>query len=61
MMDFIIDVVDENGEVILESEDKNLLSLSKINVKGHDRAVSNVTEEYDDFYGITRYSIWVYK
>lgn len=60
-MDFIIDVIHENGEVILESEDKNLLSLSKISIKGRDYAVSNVTEEWDDFYGITRYSIWVYK
>lgn len=60
-MEFIIDVVDENGEVVLESEDKNLLKLSEIEVKGQKRSVCNITEEYDSFYGITRYSIWVYK
>lgn len=60
MSAYIIDVTNEAGVVILETEDKSLLDKDEITVGNTQWIVSSVEEEYDDFYNIIRYTLWVY-
>lgn len=60
MSDYIIDVKTESGVVILESEDKSLLDKDELTLERKQWIVTSVEEEYDDFYNITRYTVWVY-
>lgn len=60
MNDYIIDITNEAGVVVMESTDKTLLDQDEITVGRTQWIVSTVEEEFDDYYNITRYMIYVY-
>lgn len=60
MNDYIIYITNEAGVVVMESTDKALLDQDEITVGRTQWIVSSVEEEFDDYYNITRYTIYVY-
>lgn len=60
MNDYIIDITNEAGVVVMESTDKALLDQDEITVGRTQWIVSSVEEKFDDYYNITRYTIYVY-
>lgn len=60
MNDYIIDITNKAGVVVMESTDKALLDQDEITVGRTQWIVSSVEEDFDDYYNITRYTIYVY-
>ena len=60
MNDYIIDITNEAGVVVMETKDKSLLDQDEITIGRTQWIVSSVQEEYDDYYNLTRYTVYVF-